>query len=74
MSTNSLRGLLARSIKVNEKWSFEHDYPNFYSVQMQMHGKLDFEFNTFIVHCLLICLFWWRFLCCHVAVWIFLWV
>ena len=37
--------------RLNENFSIEHDYPNFYSNQMHMHEKLDFEFNTFIVFC-----------------------
>ena len=29
--------------------SIEYDYPKFYSDQMHMHEKVDFEFNTFRV-------------------------
>ena len=49
MSTNVQRDTYARSIYVNEKLSIEHDYPHFYSDQMHMHEKINFEFNTFIV-------------------------
>ena len=49
MSTNVQRDTYARSIKVNEKLSIEHDYPHFNTDQMHMHEKINFEFNTFSV-------------------------
>ena len=49
MSANIERDTYARSILVNEKLSIEHDYPHFYSDQLHMHEKVDFEFNAFSV-------------------------
>ena len=49
MSTNVQRDTYAWSIYVKEKLSIEHDYPHFYSDQMHMHEKINFEFNTFSV-------------------------
>ena len=51
MSTYVQRDTYARSISVNEMLSVEHDYPHFYTDQMHMHEKINFEFNTLSVFC-----------------------
>ena len=47
MSIDVQRDTYVKSIYVNEKLSIEHDYPYFYSDQVNIHENIDFEFNVF---------------------------